>query len=182
LEGSVAWGRFNQLAHGEIEPRKNAAAGKIARPTFWWYGFDGGAMSDVHFGGVTPVFRVADAAASEAYYVDKLGFKVNWRTPGFISVSREKCTIFLCESDQGHFGTWVWIGVPDAEAACEYFRARGAKVRHPPTNYEWALEMQLEDLDGNVLRLGSEANKGEPIGEWLDMNGVRWAPKSGAQA
>ncbi len=67
-------------------------------------------------------------------------------------------------------------------AACEYFRARGAKVRHPPTNYEWALEMQLEDLDGNVLRLGSEANKGEPIGEWLDMNGVRWAPKSGAQA
>jgi hypothetical protein len=38
--------------------------------------------------------------------------------------------------------------------------------------------MQVEDLDGNVLRLGSEPKSDEPIGEWLDMRGVRWA-KSG---
>jgi hypothetical protein len=25
-----------------------------------------------------------------------------------------------------------------------------------PTKYPWALEMQLEDPDGNVLRIGSE--------------------------
>jgi hypothetical protein len=25
-----------------------------------------------------------------------------------------------------------------------------------PTNYSWAVEMQIEDPDGNVLRLGSE--------------------------
>jgi len=47
-------------------------------------------------------------------------------------------------------------------------------VRHPPTNYPWALEMQVEDPDGNVLRIGSEPKAGEPYGEWLDMNGVRW--------
>jgi hypothetical protein len=45
----------------------------------------------------------------------------------------------------------------------------GAKIRHPPTNYSWALEMQVEDLDGNVLRLGSAPRTGEPDGEWLDM-------------
>lgn len=32
----------------------------------------------------------------------------------------------------------------------------GVPVRMPPTNYPWALEMHLEDPDGNVLRLGSE--------------------------
>jgi hypothetical protein len=35
-------------------------------------------------------------------------------------------------------------------------KARGVAIRLPPTNYPWALEMQIEDSDGNVLRLGSE--------------------------
>jgi hypothetical protein len=34
--------------------------------------------------------------------------------------------------------------------------------------------MQVEDLDGNVLRFGSEPRPGEPDGEWLDMHGRRW--------
>jgi hypothetical protein len=34
--------------------------------------------------------------------------------------------------------------------------------------------MQVEDLDGNVLRLGSDPRAGEPDGEWLDMHGRRW--------
>jgi hypothetical protein len=34
--------------------------------------------------------------------------------------------------------------------------------------------MQIEDLDGNVLRLGSEPQAGAPYGEWLDMRGDRW--------
>jgi hypothetical protein len=37
-----------------------------------------------------------------------------------------------------------------------------------------ALEMQVEDLDGNVLRLGSDPRAGEPEGEWLDTHGHRW--------
>jgi hypothetical protein len=34
--------------------------------------------------------------------------------------------------------------------------------------------MQVEDLDGHVLRIGSDSIKGEPEGEWLDMHGQRW--------
>jgi hypothetical protein len=108
------------------------------------------------------------------YYVHQLGFKVDFQTPGFVSVSRGKCRLFLCEGDQGNFGSWVWCGVEDAEAVLEEYSASGAKVRHPPTNYSWAYEMQVEDLDGNVLRLGSDCKQGEPIGEWLDMRGVQW--------
>jgi hypothetical protein len=34
--------------------------------------------------------------------------------------------------------------------------------------------MQVEDLDGNILRLGSDRKPGEPDGDWLDMYGDRW--------
>lgn len=131
----------------------------------------------VRFEGVTPVLPVRSLSASIAYYVDVLGFKVDWQHPGiFASVSRDRHCIFLCEGDQGHPGTWVWMGVTDAQALCEEYRAKGAKIRHPPTNYGWAFEMQVEDLDGNVLRLGSDSKLDEPYGEWLGMSGDRSYP------
>jgi catechol 2,3-dioxygenase-like lactoylglutathione lyase family enzyme len=137
-------------------------------------------MSDVEAGnavgfeGVCPILRVADYPASVDYYVRTLGFKLDWGGPAFGSVSRGNCHIFLSEGDQGNPGSWVWIGVEDAEAVFEEFKHNGAKVRNPPTNYSWAYEMQVEDLDGNVLRLGSDPKADQPIGQWLDMRGNRW--------
>ena len=128
------------------------------------------------FEGRTPILPVRSLAASLEYYVRVLGFKVDWQTPYFASVTRGRCGLFLCEGDQGHPGTWVWIGVGDAGALCEEYRGTGAKIRHPPTNYEWTYEMQVEDLDGNVLRMGSEPKSDQPYGEWLDMRGQAWKP------
>ena len=48
------------------------------------------------------------------------------------------------------------VGVEDVEVIYRDLKARGVPIRMPPTNYSWALEMQIEDPDGNVLRLGSE--------------------------
>ena len=132
----------------------------------------------VGFESVSPILRVHDVNASIDYYVQKLGFKVDWRGPIFASVSRGPCHIFLSQGDQGHFGTWVWIGVQDADALLNEYKSKGAKIRHLPTNYEWAYEMQVEDPDGNVLRMGSDNKKAQPIGEWLDMDGQRWMPAS----
>lgn len=127
------------------------------------------------FEGVTPILRVRSLQASLDYYVSVLGFKIDWHSPGIIaSVSRDRCHIFLCEGDQGNPGSWVWIGVGDVEHLFEEYRARGAAVRNPPTNYSWACEMQIEDPDGNVLRLGSEPKPDQPIGAWRDMRGDRW--------
>ncbi len=72
-------------------------------------------------------------------------------------------------------GTWVWIGVADVESLFDEYKRKGANVRHPPTNYLWAYEMQIEDPDGNVLRLGSEPKEDQPVGNWLDMHGRSWA-------
>jgi len=135
--------------------------------------------SAVAFEGVTPILRVRSVAASLDYYVQKLGFKIDWHAPSFASVSRGRCHIFLSEEDQGNPGGWVWIGVEDADALFEEYRSSGAKIRHRPTNYDWAYEMQVEDPDGNILRMGADQKQDQPVGEWLDMQGRRWKFEGG---
>lgn len=130
----------------------------------------------VGFEGMTPILRVTDLNASIAYYTGVLGFEVDWKNAIFAAVSRDKCHLFLSEGDQGKPGSWVWIGVEDVDALHAEYQSVGAKIRHLPTNYTWAREMQVEDPDGNILRMGSETREGEPTGEWLDMDGVRWVP------
>ena len=144
------------------------------------------ARTAIEFGGVTPVLRVSNIAASIDYYTGVLGFKVNFQFPNqgesfFASISRGKCCLFLSVGDQGHPGSWVWIDGKDVDAVYEEFKASGAKIRNPPTNYSWALEMQVEDLDGNVLRIGSDRRPGERDGEWLDMYGDRWGRTADGQ-
>lgn len=127
------------------------------------------------FEGVTPILRVQNLLDSIDYYVRVLGFKVDWHEPGIMaSLSRGRCSLMLCEGDQGNPQTWVWIGVSDVETLFAEYQGKGAKVRHLPTNYPWAYEMQIEDLDGHVLRLGSEPRKNQPFGEWCDMHGDLW--------
>lgn len=131
------------------------------------------------FGPATPILRVADLRAGAGYFVDILGFTIDWETPGFLSVSRDRCCIFLCEGGQGHPGSWIWTGVPDVEALHEELLGRGAKIRQPPTNFPWALEIQVEDPDGNVLRFGSDPIEGRPYGPWKDMHGRLWMHQGG---
>jgi catechol 2,3-dioxygenase-like lactoylglutathione lyase family enzyme len=142
-----------------------------------------GKPSAVAFEGVNPILRVEDLTAAVDPYVRVLGFELDWQGLGsFASVSRGRCHLFLCRGDQGHPGTWVWIGVEDADALLEEYRGKGAKI-HQPTNYPWAYEMQVEDIDANVLRLGSEPKENQPQGEWLDMHGRRWIslPEGGSK-
>ena len=126
------------------------------------------------FGSPAPIFRVSDVRASLDYYVNCLGFSMDWDDEGMVSVSRDESTIFLTEWDQGQSGVWVWIGVKDCGALHQELVGRGARVRQPPTNFAWAYEMQVEDLDGNILRLGSSPLKGQPYGQFMDTNGVLW--------
>ena len=130
---------------------------------------------EVKFGGVTPILRVNDLSISLDFYTRVLGFTNDWGSvDGFASVSRGKCHLFLCEHDQGHTGSWIFIGIDDVGALFDQLQARGATIRHPPTNYDWACEMQVEDPDGNILRIGSDRIPGKPNGEWLDMEGRLW--------
>jgi predicted enzyme related to lactoylglutathione lyase len=111
----------------------------------------------VHFECSTPILRVEDMKAALDFYVGKLGFKkADWSTDDFASVNRDRAGIYLARADQGRGAAWAWIGVGDVRKLHDEFTARGVKILRPPTNYSWALEMQIEDPDGNVLRIGSD--------------------------
>jgi predicted enzyme related to lactoylglutathione lyase len=95
--------------------------------------------------------------ASLRYYVDVLGFtNAAWGDDNFTCVNRDQAEIYLCRQGQGTGKAWAWIGVEDAGKLHEEYKGRGAKICLPPTKFPWALEMQVEDPDGNVLRMGSD--------------------------
>jgi ankyrin repeat protein len=105
----------------------------------------------------TPILNVKNAEASADYYVEALGWKVDFTAgDGFIGISRDNARIFLCQDGQGHAGTWVHIWVDDVDALYEQYKASGALIHEPPTNYPWGdREMAVTDLDGHIIRHGS---------------------------
>jgi hypothetical protein len=126
-------------------------------------------------GSPTPVFRVEDVDASIAYYINALGFELRWRAgKSFACVAQGLCALFLTDDNQSQPRMWIWTGVEDVRALHEKYVASGAKIRNPPNNFEWALEMQVEDLDGNVLRIGSEPEQDKPLGVFRDANDTLW--------
>ena len=127
---------------------------------------------EINFHPASPIFRVNSLIESLAYYKNKLGFTQDWIHEGiFASVSRGKANIMLCVGDQGQGKAWIYIGVGSAELLYGEYKSKNAIIRQRPTNFPWALELQVEDIDGNVIRFGSEPKKNVPFGPWLDMNG-----------
>lgn len=113
------------------------------------------------FESATPIFNVRNVPASIGYYVDKLGFTLEWDwgdPPGFACVARDQVRIFLCQNGQGAPGTWLSVFVQDVDVLYEDYKRRGAIIRQRPTNFPWGVrEMNVQDLDGHRLRMGSDA-------------------------
>ncbi|HEY3283120.1 MAG TPA: VOC family protein [Armatimonadota bacterium] len=114
-----------------------------------------------------PILSVTDLQATIDYFVRVLGFKKDFDSPEFASVSRNGSAIYLSRGGQGQPGAWVWMGVEDAEAIYQEYQASGALIDHEPRNYPWALEFRVKDPDGNTLRIGSEPRTGEPYDQLL---------------
>lgn len=124
------------------------------------------------FESAVPIFNVKDVPGSIAYYVDRLGFRKEWdwgTPPTFACVFRDNVRIFLCQGAQGSPGTWLSVFVHDVDALYEDYQRRGAIIRQAPTNFPWGVrEMNVEDLDGHRLRMGSDATAsadGTPLNE-----------------
>ncbi|KGM33315.1 glyoxalase [Inquilinus limosus MP06] len=109
---------------------------------------------------MVPVLNVRNVPAAIAYYRDKLGFRLDWEwgdPPGFACIDRGPVRIFLCQGAQGAPGMWLCVNVDDVDALHREYQASGAIIRQPPTNFPWGMrEMNVEDLDGHRLRIGSD--------------------------
>lgn len=116
---------------------------------------------------IRPILYVKNLARSRAFYVDILGFReAGWGTDEFTNIDLDGSDIYLCQGGQGHAGTWLWIGFDgDIFDLHDRLKKQGVTIRQPPVNYSWALEMQIEDPDGHVLRLGTDPNENEPFAD-----------------
>lgn len=142
-------------------------------------GTSGVAERPPELGHAVPILCVSDFDRSIAYYLDRLGFTEDWRFGRFGSVTRDSASLMLSEGSQGCTSTWLWIACGDADALYQELLERGADIRHPPTNFPWgSREVHVFDADRHVLRFGSDAPEGAPLGPWLDEEGVRWMPEA----
>jgi len=117
---------------------------------------------------VIPQLRIRDAARSLPFYLQGLGFQIDWEhrfdagLPLFAQISREGQTLFLTEhSGEGEVGAVVYLMVPDVDACAAAFRAAGLTDFEGPQDTPWGTrEMRLRDPDGNHLRWATHSDEG----------------------
>lgn len=113
---------------------------------------------------VIPQLRMRDAALTLPFYLDGLGFTLDWEhrfesgMPLFCQISRDDQTLFLTEhSGDCEPGGAVYLIVPDVDACHRAFTARGVVIEQPPADTPWDMrEMRVIDPDGNRLRFASD--------------------------
>ncbi len=109
------------------------------------------------------MLRVKNARESEKFYCEKLGFKTSWELdpgdgfPVFLEIVRDQVAFHLSEHDgDGPLGVQTYVNVENAQKLYDEFVSHGVELHGPPEEAEWGeLTFSLEDLDGNILRIGS---------------------------
>jgi catechol 2,3-dioxygenase-like lactoylglutathione lyase family enzyme len=109
---------------------------------------------------VVPILRSFDEGKAREFYVDWLGFKVDWEhrfeagTPLYMQVSRGDCVLHLSEHHgDGSPGIHIRIRVDELEAFHAELQTRPYKNYRPGLqDQEWgAREMIVQDGAGNML-------------------------------
>jgi catechol 2,3-dioxygenase-like lactoylglutathione lyase family enzyme len=112
---------------------------------------------------------MTDWDRSRKFYIDGLGFTIDWEhrfephLPVFAQLTRNGLSLFL----SGHRGDCqvggaAYFFVPDVDAWYQDFTIRGVRPEAPPqvTDYH-VREMTVIDPDGNRLRFGTRLIAGE---------------------
>ncbi|MBC8064185.1 MAG: VOC family protein [Chlorobia bacterium] len=113
--------------------------------------------SGIQIENITPVLGVKILERSKTFYVDALGFSVDWGfEEGHVvgSVSRDGKSFMLSEGEAS--GMTCWVGVEDILPFYERLKSLGIEIVQEPTNQWWAYEFRALDPDGNILWFGSE--------------------------
>ena len=116
------------------------------------------------FPAAVPEIPVADVEKAAAYYVNILGFTVDWgdNEGGIAGISRGNCRLFITNrsfrESYGNLGTVVfWLNL-DSKAEVDVLFAQWknaqAKVLSEPEDKPWKLrEFIAADLDDNLIRV-----------------------------
>ncbi|MBZ0189894.1 MAG: VOC family protein [Candidatus Obscuribacterales bacterium] len=120
---------------------------------------------------IVPVLQIDDGDEAKAFYVDKLGFELDfeWRHepgfPVFMGVKKGELYIHLSEHGKGHSGSEVYIFVDDIEYWHTRCKTNGISIEQGPEKKPWGnTDMLLKDPHRNSLRFSQGATH-EPTAE-----------------
>jgi catechol 2,3-dioxygenase-like lactoylglutathione lyase family enzyme len=110
---------------------------------------------------VMPTLRITEYLRSKAFYVDGLGFQIDWEhrfkpdLPVFMQVSRDGLAFFLTEhTGDCPVGGLIHIYVSNVDVWFAEFRSRGVPVKEAPNESLQGLRsMTIVDPDGNKLMI-----------------------------
>lgn len=112
------------------------------------------------FGKTTPILRIFDEAKARDFYVDFLGFKVDWEhrfesgLPLYMQLSKDGCVLHLSEHHgDGSPGTALRIETDELEAFHQQLLAADYKYAKPGLeDTPWgSRDMTIADPFGNRL-------------------------------
>ena len=118
-------------------------------------------------GNTTPVLRIFDEQKAREFYVDFLGFSVQWEhrfedgLPLYLEVSRDGCTLHLTEHHGDCCpGAAVRIATDDISALHEELRSKQYAYARPGIDdTAWGTrEMSVKDPFGNRLTFVDQSN------------------------
>src|SRR6266540_1862485 len=106
-----------------------------------------------------PTLRIADYATSKGFYVDGLGFQIDWEQrfkshfPVFMQVSRQGLAFFLTEHTGDYpVGALIHLYVPHVDLWFVELQRKGIPVKEPPNeSLQGSRSMTIVDPDGNKL-------------------------------
>ena len=116
------------------------------------------------FPGAVPEIPVRDINEAAAYYVNTLGFTVDWggEALGLAGISKGNCRMFLANADYrkecGNVGpVLIWLNLKGKDEVDDLFRlwsSSNARLISEPESKPWGLhEFMAKDLDGNLFRV-----------------------------
>lgn len=120
------------------------------------------------FSNITPILRIFDAARAREFYVDFLGFNVDWEhrfedgMPIYLQISKDTCILHLTEHHGDCSpGAAVRIDTDQLDAFQRQLLAKGYKYARPGIEQTpWgSREMSIIDPFGNRLTFTSAADK-----------------------
>jgi uncharacterized glyoxalase superfamily protein PhnB len=119
--------------------------------------------SRMTFGRTTPILRIFDEAKAKEFYVDFLGFKVDWEhrfednLPLYMQLSKDGCIVHLSEHHGDCSpGAQVRIETDELEAFQNQLLAKQYKYARPGIQkMPWGEDMTVGDPFGNRLTFTS---------------------------
>lgn len=111
------------------------------------------------FSRATPILRIFDEAKAKEFYVDFLGFKIDWEhrfepgLPLYMQVSKDGCILHLSE----HYGDCcpgaaIRVGTTELESFHAELTAKAYKYYRPGIEeMPWGRDMSVKDPFGNRL-------------------------------